>query len=285
LIRIVLVIAALVLPSATLAQTEPTAEGRPEPRGGGPATGGGNAPSFVALGAGFNPEYVGADEYQIIPFGAFRITTPVADLQTSGLSLNADLLAPYQRNNPVRVELGVQGNFRFGRDSNIEDETIRALGEIDNTFEVGGFAGLAFDNVAARGDTLSVRFEALRDVGDVYDGWTYGAEASYNFATPREWGAQLVVNTQYGGQRFHDRYFTVTADGAQASGLAPFRANEGFYQVAAGLNLRRSISRRWFVAGQIVTARLIGDAAESPIVTEAGSKTQLRGGIGIGIVF
>jgi len=256
-----------------------------EARRGGPATGGGNAPSFVALGAGFNPEYVGADEYQIIPFGAFRLRTPIADLQTSGLSLNADFLAPYQRNNAVRVELGAQGNFRFGRDADIEDARIRVLGQIDNTFEVGGFAGVAADNIVAIGDTLTIRFEALKDAGDVYDGWTYGAEASYNFATPREWGAQLVLNTQFGGQRFHDRYFTVTPDAAANSGFVPFRAEEGFYQIAAGLNLRRSISRRWFVAGQIVTARLIGDAADSPIVREAGSRTQLRGGVGVGLVF
>jgi outer membrane protein len=280
-----ILIATLVAPAAAHAQDQSTGPADAVEERGGERPTGGSAPNFVALGAGFAPDYIGADKYQVIPFGAFRLKTPVADLQTSGLSLNADLLAPYQRENRTRFELGAQANFRFGRLRDVDDARVRALGRISNTVEVGGFAGLSADDALTPGDTLSVRFEALKDVGDVYDGWTYGAEASYSFATPREWGAQLVVNTQYGGQRFHDRYFTVTPAGSVASGFAPFRAEEGFYQVAGGLNLRRSLSRRWFVAGQFVVARLIGDAADSPIVREAGSRTQLRGGVGVGLTF
>lgn len=240
-------------------------------------------PDFIALGVGFNPEYVGSDDYRIIPFGAFNFATPIADIRSSGLAVSADLLAPYQRDRSVRIELGPQVNYRFGRERDrVKDPAILALGTIDDAIEVGGQAGIVFEG--ERGGSLALRAEALRDVSDVYDGWTYGLEATYTLPTSREWGVNLVVNTQYGGNRFHDRYFDVNAAQSLASGLRQYDADEGFYQVAAGINLRRNLSRRFFVAGQFVTARLIDDVADSPVV-ERGSKTQFRGGLTVGLAF
>lgn len=243
----------------------------------------GGQPDFIALGVGFNPEYVGADKYRIIPFGAFSVATGIADFRSSGLSVSADLLAPYQRGRPVRVELGPQVNYRFGRQRDrVDDPAVLALGTIDDAIELGGQVGVVFEG--ERSGSLALRAEALRDVSDVYDGWTYGLEASYTLPTAREWGVNIVANTQYGGNRFHDRYFDVTAAQSLASGLRGYDADKGFYQVAAGINLRRNLSRRWFVAGQFVTARLIDDVADSPVV-ERGSKTQFRGGLTVGLTF
>lgn len=256
-------------------QSEGSGERASEERRDGP-------PDFIALGAGFNPEYVGADDYRIIPFGAFAFSTPVADLRSSGLSISADLLAPYQRGRSVRVELGPQINYRFGRSrGRIDDPAVLALGTIDDAIEAGAQAGIVF--AGQRGGSVAFRAEALRDVSDVYDGWTYGLEATYTLPTSRDWGVNIVANTQYGGNRFHNRYFDVTAAQSLASGLRQYDADKGFYQVAAGINVRRNLSRRWFIAGQFVTARLIGDVADSPIVDDLGSKTQFRGGLTIGL--
>lgn len=269
------------LPVATPGHAQETDQ--VEARQGGDQPGRG-PPNFIALGVGFNPQYVGADDYRLIPFGAFGVATPIADFRSSGLSVSADLLAPYQRGRPIRLELGPQVNYRFGRQRDrVDDPAVLALGTIDNAIELGGQAGIVFDS--ARGGRLTLRAEALRDVSDVYEGWTYGLEASYTLATSREWGVTLIANTQYGGDRFHNRYFDVSAAQSLASGSPRYDADKGFYQIAGGVNLRRNLSRRFFVAGQFVTARLIGDVADSPIVSDRGSKTQFRGGITAGFTF
>lgn len=246
----------------------------------------GGEPDYLALGAGWNPDYVGSDEYRIIPFGAFKLTTPVADVRSSGLAVTADILAPYQRDRAVRVEFGPQVNYRFGRKrDDVEDAVVLALGEIDDAVEVGATLGVVFDDVTATGDSFALRAEALRDTSAVYDGSTYGLEATYTFATPRDWGVNIVANTQYGDDRFHDRYFDVTAAQSMASGLPQYDAEAGFYQVAVGANIRKNLTERFFVAGQFVAAQLIGDVADSPIVDLRGSATQFRGGVTLGFTF
>lgn len=243
-------------------------------------------PDFVALGVGYSNDYVGAEDIRIIPFGAFRFSTPIADIQSSGLSVFADVLAPAQRDNSVRFQLGPQVNYRFGRRrEDIEGLPVEALGRIDDAVEVGAIAGVEIDT-GNRGGSINLRAEALRDVSDVYDGWTYGLEATFNLPTPREWRANIVVNTQYGGDRFHDRYFSITPAQSVVSGLPAYRADEGFYQAAVGTNLRRPLSRRVFVAGQFVYARLIDDVADSPVVrSRGGSPDQFRGGLTVGLTF
>jgi len=243
-------------------------------------------PDFIAAGVGFNNDYVGAEDMRLIPFGAFRFSTPIADVQSTGLSVFADVLAPAQRDRNVRFQLGPQVNYRFGRrEEDIADLPVGALGKIDDAIEVGAIAGVEIDTDRG-GGSVAFRAEALRDVSDVYEGWTYGLEATFTLPTPREWGANIVVNTQYGGDRFHDRYFTVTPEQSIASGLPAYRADKGFYQVAVGTNLRRALSRRVFVAGQFVYARLIDDVADSPVVrSRGGSPDQFRGGLTLGLTF
>lgn len=242
-------------------------------------------PDFLALGVGGNPEYVGSDTYQAIPFAAFRATTQFGTFRSNGLSVDLDLLAPHQARTGLRLEAGPLLNFRFGRDDEVAVAAVRALGEIDNAFELGGFAGIAADDLLADGDTISVRFDAAYDVSDVYSDWTYGLEATYSFATPRDWGADLVLNTAYGSDAFHDRYFSVSPAQSAGSGLRTYDASAGFYQVAIGTNIRRNLNAEWFVGGQFVSAFLIGDVADSPIVRDIGSDVQFRGGFFVGRTF
>lgn len=243
-------------------------------------------PNFAAFGAGFTPEYVGADQSRVIPFGAFKLSTPAAELRSSGLSVSADFLAPYQRGKRVRIEFGPQANYRFGRDpEDIDDAAVRALGKIDDAVEVGLVLGVTIGGVWSDRDRLAFRIEALRDASDVHDGNTFGLETTYTFPTPRRWRVDLVANTQYGDDRFHSRYFDVSPAQSQAAGLPAFDARSGFYQVAIGTNVQRYLTQRWFIAGQVVVAQLIGDVADSPVVADSGSDRQLRGGIALGVTF
>lgn len=241
--------------------------------------------NFWALGVGASTDYPGADEYNVIPFGAFRLETRFADIQSRGLQVGADVLAPRQRGARVQYALGPQIGLRFGRQDDVSDSRVRALGETDNAIEVGVFAGVSIGDVAADGDRLSFGIDGSHDVTDTYEGAQYGASLSYRFATPREWGVSVSLGAQHSGDGYVDSAFSITPAQAVASGLAAYDADSGLDQLSLGLNVRRSVSREWFVGALINVSWLTGDAAESPIVTETGSRIQPLVGLTVGRTF
>ncbi len=65
---------------------------------------------------------------------------------------------------------------------------------------------------------------------------------------------------------------------AGATGLAAFDPNSGFYAIGAVAGLTHKLGRNWGLQGYAGYDRLIGDAADSPIVRAFGSRDQFSGG-------
>ena len=68
--------------------------------------------------------------------------------------------------------------------------------------------------------------------------------------------------------------FGVTPVQAAASGYPAFTPGSGFKDVTCGLNGHYRIAARWSVVANVSYKRLIGDAADSPIVRIAGTPNQ-----------
>jgi outer membrane protein len=83
---------------------------------------------------------------------------------------------------------------------------------------------------------------------------------------------------------FHDAYFGVPV-AIPASGLAAYNPGSGFYAVGARAGLTQRLGRNWGLFGYAGYDRLIGDAADSPIVRQLGSRDQFSGGGGLFIEF
>ena len=66
-----------------------------------------------------------------------------------------------------------------------------------------------------------------------------------------------------------------------ATGLPVFDADGGFHSVGAYAGLTHMLGRDWGVYGYAGYDRLIGDAADSPIVRAFGSRDQFSGGLGL----
>src|SRR3546814_15130295 len=63
------------------------------------------------------------------------------------------------------IELGPVANLRLDRNSRIKDPQVRALGKIDKTIELGGWAGITKTGVLTSAyDSLSLRVSYLHDV-------------------------------------------------------------------------------------------------------------------------
>ena len=75
-------------------------------------------------------------------------------------------------------------------------------------------------------------------------------------------------------------YFGIDAVQAMASGLSVFDAKGGAHSAGAGAQVQYRINPQWEVHSYVEYERLLGDAANSPLVTARGSVNQTTVGIG-----
>jgi outer membrane protein len=110
-------------------------------------------------------------------------------------------------------------------------------------------------------------------VGDVMADFVLRHRDTYVFS--------IGPRARWADDNFHDAYFSVTPAVAAAPGLPAYNAGSGFHEVGLYSSLTYMLDRPWGVYGYAGYDRLIGDAADSPIVTAFGSRNQYSGGIGL----
>lgn len=231
-------------------------------------------------GVAIIPDHAGSNDYRFVPWVTARVQLDHRYLAFEGTTLRLNLL-----NSPV-VEAGPAANWTFKRDPRrIESRAVRALGRIDDAYEVGGFAAVSLNNVATAGDRLRIEATALRDVSDVHRGWTGAARIEYSLPVAPRLQASAAASASYADSDYANTYFGVSAAGAAASGLAAYRPRGGLRDAGVELGLRYAAGRNWAIVGRVGYRRLLGDFADSPIVTREGSANQLDAAIGVTIGF
>lgn len=230
-------------------------------------------PNYAGLGAGVANDYVGSDD--LVPGGL-----PLARVSWKNryVTLEGNYLAANVLNHPV-IRFGPAGLYRFGRDD-VDDNVVSRLPSIDDTVELGGFAGLelvAADDPRKR-IYLSVDF--LHDVGDRHGGYVVSASARawYPLARATEFG--VSVATSYGSGDYMSTFFSIGPAGAARSGLATYNASDGLRDARVTAVVVQSLAENWHIGAGILYSRLLSEAADSPIVDDRGSANQIVGGIG-----
>ncbi|MCW4460675.1 MipA/OmpV family protein [Sphingomonas sp. BT-65] len=94
-------------------------------------------------------------------------------------------------------------------------------------------------------------------------------------------GPRLTVASR----RYAKAYFGVTPREAAATGVAAYSPDGGLHAAGAVVGVQRQLSRRWGVFGYTKYDRLLGDAADSPVVDRFGSRDQWSGGLAVSYVF
>ncbi len=80
-------------------------------------------------------------------------------------------------------------------------------------------------------------------------------------------------------------YFGVSEAGSVRSGLATYTAEGGLKDIGVQATMTYQLTDRWGLVGRASYTRLLGDAANSPIVQGEGSADQFRGGVGLSFKF
>ncbi|MDP1697873.1 MAG: MipA/OmpV family protein [Xanthomonadaceae bacterium] len=237
----------------------------------------GRGRDFVALGLGATPDYLGSNDYQLVPFGFASYRVGDVRYTWQGLSFKADFLELRSGGNWVG---GISSGYVPGR-HDVDNPLVDLLPDIAGTVEVGAFLGRRFRHLFNRSDSLSVSLGTMADIGGVYSGYTLDLGLDYSTALSKRVRALVNLGAVYASEGFMDTQFGVDERGSVASGLPVFAPDAGIHQVSASAGLNMQLNHRWGVFGQVAYTRLTGDARDSPVVRFGGDPDQWRVGLAL----
>ncbi|WP_299328864.1 MipA/OmpV family protein [Parasphingopyxis sp.] len=282
--------ASFILPMIGLAWSgtalaQPGEGGRPPGTGEGPPRA-----DFVTVGviAAVGPTYQGSDNYRVLPLPSLRGRVSGFDFATRGPGLTVDLIRE-SRPGDVNLILGPVARARFDRNGGINDDPVEALGDVDIAFELGGTAGVAISGIFDRTDAITLQTDITFDVAGGHGGTVISPSIAYR----RVVGAAFVnigVSANWADDDYHDTYFSIDAAGSAASGLPQFAASSGFQDIGVSANIAYDLSGNpfdggWGLFAIASYARMLGEAADSPVTSIRGDADQFFGGLGISYTF
>jgi MipA family protein len=182
-----------------------------------------------------------------------------------------------------RWRAGPSLGVRLGRDE-VGDPVVRAMRPVPSTAEVGAFVGYTEPLGNDPRHRWGVNLALAGATGGAYSG-LYGSASAHWLKPAAPW-LTLSVTTGVGfaGSGFQRAYFGVdAADAALFPGVGPsgYRPGAGITDVRAVAGAMVHLSLNWHVLAGVRWQRLLGDAAESPIVRQRGDATQWIAGTGV----
>jgi outer membrane protein len=234
---------------------------------------------YLDLGAAAVPDYEGSQDYMPAPVIAGKLGYDEFYVEVQGPKLRANVMPKVL---PFGFDFGPSLAYRFGRDD-VENNQVDRLRKIDGSVAAGGFAKVYTGGLLQEGDELAFEVEGLAGVGDKRDGTTIHFGPSYGFSPVESLHLGVHVSATWANDRYNETYFGIDASNAARSGLAEYEAQGGIKDVGLSLDATYMWTANWGITGSIGVTQLVGDAADSPIVDDAGSATQ--GVAALGVVY
>jgi len=252
--------ALLALPFAAIAQQQPAQQQPPK------------KDWDIRLGAGamFQPEYEGSDEYEVSPAPLLMVN--YRDLVfLRGTTLGANAFTWQGPRDSDKLQVGPLVRYQFGRDEDDSDD-LRGMGDIDAAVELGGFITYSIGQ-------WSTGLTVFKDVSDAHDGMTVKLSGGHRYSFGPKLRLRSEVYSTWADDNYTETYFGVTAAQSARSGMRRYQPEGGFKDIGLTLDLDYSLTEHWGLTGRVGYKRLLGDAADSPLVEDRGSADQLMTGL------
>ena len=208
----------------------------------------------VAVGAWARPTYAGSDEYESGPWLSFR------NLQINGAS-----------DGDARMGFSVTPNFDVvGDRDGDDDDRLEGLNDISRAYEAGLRLSYRVGETTAYG--------TVRKGFGGHHGVTGEAGVKYRMNPTDKLTLWASVEAGWGNGRFNETYFGITDSEAARTDFDAYDIGGGVNSAAAKLEGRYKITENTSILGEVKYTRIIGDAADSPIVLDK-SQPSVRLGI------
>jgi outer membrane protein len=225
---------------------------------------------IVSIGGGidFSPKFPGSDEVGIGPLPYFDIRREGAPLtfeapdEGIGMGLIGD-----------EDGLSAGPSVQFQRKRQQEDVGA-PVGDVGFTVEVGAFAQ------AFLAENVRIRAEGRKGLGG-HEGWTGDLAADFIVRDRDNSVFSIGPRARWADNDYHDAYFGVSPAVAAATGLSAFDPDGGFHSMGVAAGFTHMLGRNVGIYAEAGYDRLIGDAADSPIVRTFGSRDQFSGGVAL----
>lgn len=219
----------------------------------------------LGLGAAIAPRYEGADEYRMQPF-------PVVDAQygrffaRSGDGLGLNIWQSPQ------LTIGAGLNMMEGYS---ESDVPEGIGKLSNALGARVFVST---NAWAAIFTIS----ATQAISKSERGLIADARVSYPYSVSERFKVIPSVSVEWANAKYMKSYFGINAQQAARSGLSEYRPSAGFKDVSLRVGFSYELTKTWSITGAAGVSRLMGDAADSPLVRR---KSQAVGALGVAYRF
>ncbi|MCM0019186.1 MAG: MipA/OmpV family protein [Tagaea sp.] len=219
------------------------------------------------------PSFEGSDRMKVRALPMVDVEWRETVFLDTRRGLGANLLTLRDPNGRGTFRAGALVNWRFARDED-DDSDLRGLGDVKGGADVGAFANYEFG-------PFGLGLLGRKNVSHSELGATIEVSARYRTRLAER--TMLVVGpaATWADSDYMRSYFGVTAAQARASGLTAYTPSSGFKDVGVSGAVVQRFAENWSLVGNAGYARLIGDAADAPLVKQRGSPNQFRVGLGV----
>jgi outer membrane protein len=230
------------------------------------------------------PKYEGSDEFEVIPIPL--IVPRFSDTPEDNPSVFKRFRqrVKFRGLDDIRVrvlggerlQVGAVTGYITDRDQS-DGDLLRAWGDVEGGLVLGAYSGFRLG---------AIEFDAA--ILEKVTGDESGFEMRFGVETTQQVTTRTTVvarvGTTFGSEEYMQTYFGVTPAQAARSraGLPVYFADAGIKDVFVALGATMNLSDRWLLKAGGRYGRLLGEAADSPVIE---TENQLSGVLGLGYRF
>ena len=225
----------------------------------------------IGMGVAVIPEYEGSKDHKTRAMPNINLFYGDS-LFFTRMTAGANLLR-FKTEGGVAITAGPLLAMRRGRDQD-ENAALNGLGDIDTGLDAGGF-------VRFRKQGWQASIEVRQNVTNSDQGATMKFSAGHGIPLGQKLKLRANLETTWASADYMNTFFGIDALQAAQSGIAQYEAGSGFKDAGVSVMADYAITRDWSGFATIRYKQLLGDAADSPIVADLGSRDQASASVGI----
>lgn len=222
----------------------------------------------VGGGLAVAPDYEGSDDYKLVPIPTAIAKKGNYRVRLFGLYVESNVL------DHPNWRLGPSANYRSGY-NNVENNDVQHLKNRGGSFELGVKGGYQYHIGTS---TLGGYLQFLHDVSDGHDGYLISPSIEYAAPLAPSWSVVMQGNTTYASGDYMSHYFSVNQQESARTGIDTNNADADFKDVTFNVGFVYHITQSWNLSLLGQYKRLVGDAADCPVVDDEGDKNNFAGG-------